>query len=740
MRRLFLLIAVCMIGMVNALAQSDHPNAPAGFTVVPPEESGTGSYVLTFKKAAAEGETLYDWSDISEGGSLSFLSKATSLTIVTEEGCALDDDDTTQIMGSNGDYGFTPTLFPKLEELDMGDAALADNSYLMKMVYAKPTGNPNIKGLQKLKYFVFPKTTTAIPTGVFNENTTLEEIILLENDQLTEIPGNAFQGCRNLSSVRIPDGITTIGENAFQHCAFEAISLPNSLTTIGETAFGDCVNLKTITIPASVTKIGKSAFQGNTSMTDVYVIGNDVKIGDAAFDHNLTQNGYVYNDNNDGTVTIDDWKKSDGTLPLRLHIPNNTDALLHYMNPYLRFLNSLKDPAFVKRALENLGNPDASDEQFVQQTIDNLYLYLEEKWYNNPAGHEQDASLCNDVFNQLQSICQVQVSDKGAYRSEKWETMDGWRYFHSAEGRFNFSPSQPDYAGWWNFMFVAGDLDNVIWPDDRMVDSRWYSAVFPFNMSYDQLIAAYGNGTDVREFTYVNEHTVNGKKKRTVTFNTERNTTKQGRRIIYRGTGESYIEKGVPYMIHPGVRSYNNEGQPVGRTIAGVDVKEAQGIVNANTDLEPVFGNLVDGDNGYSVLTERAYIFKGSYQKCTLPANTFYLGYDPNPKHYYPLAFYVTKADITNGWTAFTSVVQKTGGGDQALAKGTMDFDFIELPIIKEDFGITTRIESVATKTGRMELQKIYNLSGQVVRENNGSLEGLSKGVYVVNGKKIVVR
>ena len=77
MKRLFLLIAVCMIGMVNALAQSDS-NAPAGFTVVPPEESGTGSYVLTFKKAAADGETLYDWSDISDNngnnpGSLSYL-------------------------------------------------------------------------------------------------------------------------------------------------------------------------------------------------------------------------------------------------------------------------------------------------------------------------------------------------------------------------------------------------------------------------------------------------------------------------------------------------------------------------------------------------------------------------------------------------------------------------------------------------------------------------------------------
>ena len=717
----------------------------AGITVAPPEASEDGSYVLTFKSEAAEGETMYNtWADLP-----TYVKDATSVIIKTEGNEILYTDDMTQIMGNN-----SASYFTQLKSLDMGDAKLDNNNDLALMSCARDG-----KGLNQLTYFVFPKTTTSIPVGMFNGNTIIQEIIMLEPDNetdphLTLISAQAFQGCTSLANVRIPDGITEIQANAFQYCAFEAISLPNSLTTIGETAFGDCANLKTITIPSSVTEIGKSAFQGNTSMTDVYVIGNDVKIGDSAFDHNLTQNEFKYDGSLDGdpnTVTIVDWKSTTGAnvgqIPLRLHIPNNLTALEHYMNPNLRFLNALNDPIMVKQALEKVkGEGVTVSDEDVSTQIDNISKYYSERWFDNMSSHE-DAEQTQNVINQLKELCNAKnIYSNDDVMPTNWETMDDWRYFHTASGKFNFGPDQPgaqenpDYAGWWNFMFVAGDLGDVIWPDDRMVDSRWYSAVFPFNMSYDQLIAAYGNGTDVREFTYVNEHTVNGKKKRTVTFNTERNTTKQGRRIIYRGTGESYIEKGVPYMIHPGVRSYNNEGQPVGRTIAGVNVKEAQGIVNANTDLEPVPGNLVDGDNGYSVLTEGAYIFKGSYQKCTLPANTFYLGYDPNPEHYYPLAFYVTKADITNGWTAFTSVVQKTGGGDPALAKGTMDFDFIELPIIKEDFGITTRIESVATKTGRMELQKVYNLSGQVVRENNVSLEGLSKGVYVVNGKKIVVR
>ena len=67
-----------------------------------------------------------------------------------------------------------------------------------------------------------------------------------------------------------------------------------------------------------------------------------------------------------------------------------------------------------------------------------------------------------------------------------------------------------------------------------------------------------------------------------------------------------------------------------------------------------------------------------------------------------------------------------------------MDLDFSEL--FGEDFGITTAVENAVVNESSKNKGVVYNLSGQAVRENNASLEGLSKGVYVVNGKKIVVR
>ena len=442
------------------------------------------------------------------------------MKIVTEGSTTLSEADMAKLMGGDG----ITTLFPDLLSLDMGDAVLDNNESLARMRYAK---GENATGLSKLTSFTFPKTTTSIPEGTFNENTTIQEIIMLEGG-LTSISKQAFQGCTNLSNVRIPDGVTSIGENVFEHCAFDAISLPNTLQTIGVDAFGYCENLKTITIPASVTYIGPSAFQHNSSLTDVYIIGDDVKIGDQAFDHNLTQNEFKYNGSLDGdpnTVTIKDWTSQSGgnigQVPLRLHIPNTQTALEHYMNPSLRFLNGMNDPRMVKQALEALN--ETSTDEAVQQVIETIPTYFSERWFDNLNGHE-GANLIYNVLDKLKELCgatQIIYSNDDVMPNN-WETMEGWRYFHEASGKFNFGSGQStsEYAGWWNFMFVAGDIAEKTWPDNRMIESRWYSAVFPFDMSYNQVMTAYGANTDVREFTYVNEHTVNGARVRTVTFAT----------------------------------------------------------------------------------------------------------------------------------------------------------------------------------------------------------------------------
>ena len=68
---------------------------------------------------------------------------------------------------------------------------------------------------------------------------------------------------RSITSVTVPDGVTSIGKNAFNGCSkMESIQLPSSLKSIGENSFKDCWNLVLSELPESVTSIGGYAFYG----------------------------------------------------------------------------------------------------------------------------------------------------------------------------------------------------------------------------------------------------------------------------------------------------------------------------------------------------------------------------------------------------------------------------------------------------------------------------------------------
>jgi len=81
----------------------------------------------------------------------------------------------------------------------------------------------------------------------------------------------------------IPEGITSIGANAFEGCtSLTSITIPTSVTSIGTRAFGSCIGLTNITIPSSVTSIGSGAFRLCSNLRTV-VISRNTTIGNDAF-------------------------------------------------------------------------------------------------------------------------------------------------------------------------------------------------------------------------------------------------------------------------------------------------------------------------------------------------------------------------------------------------------------------------------------------------------------------------
>ena len=89
---------------------------------------------------------------------------------------------------------------------------------------------------------------------------------------LTSIGPGAFDNCRSLTSVVIPDQVTSLESCAFIGCwSLPTLVIPEGVTSIHEMAVGWCIGMNSITIPSSVTYMESRAFTNNGNLTSVTV-------------------------------------------------------------------------------------------------------------------------------------------------------------------------------------------------------------------------------------------------------------------------------------------------------------------------------------------------------------------------------------------------------------------------------------------------------------------------------------
>ena len=120
-------------------------------------------------------------------------------------------------------------------------------------------GTSSYAGGVATKQYYYGSNTSSLTSYTYYIPSSLKAVTVTGGNILA----GAFSGCTGLTSITIPNSVTSIGGSAFYNCTgLSSITIPDSVTSIGGSAFYNCTGLSSITIPDSVTSIGSSAFYG----------------------------------------------------------------------------------------------------------------------------------------------------------------------------------------------------------------------------------------------------------------------------------------------------------------------------------------------------------------------------------------------------------------------------------------------------------------------------------------------
>ena len=240
--------------------------------------------------------------------------------------------------------------------------------------YVTGIGDEAFKDCTKLSSITIGKNVTSIGNSAFSgcpiENATMptDAISSIPKENLAKavinggenIEDNAFKGCTRLTSVTIPNSVTSIGDRAFYGCTgLTFITIPNSVTSIGQSAFAGCTGLTSITIPNSVTSIENWAFEdcynlievcnksslnivaGKNSYGYVGYYAKNVYTQEGGSKLSTDENGYmIYTDESKNEMILVKYTGND----VELTLPNGITSIHNYTFYYCTGLTSITIP------------------------------------------------------------------------------------------------------------------------------------------------------------------------------------------------------------------------------------------------------------------------------------------------------------------------------------------------------------------------------------------------------------
>ena len=152
--------------------------------------------------------------------------------------------------------------------------------------FAGPSNHPKDPKLSKLcqqiKVVKIPKGITSIGESAFESCTALTDVTI--DADITSMGSFTFAYCSALKNVTLGDGVREISDHAFMYCEQLAhLTLGSGIQTIGDYAFNNCLILDNVTLPANLTFIGEYSFWRCNKLHQITIPEKVTHIGDAAF-------------------------------------------------------------------------------------------------------------------------------------------------------------------------------------------------------------------------------------------------------------------------------------------------------------------------------------------------------------------------------------------------------------------------------------------------------------------------
>lgn len=270
---------------------------------------------------------------------------------------------------------------------------------------------------------------------------------------------------------------------------------------------------------------------------------------------------------------------------------------------------------------------------------------------------------------------------------------------------------------------------SIVYLHRTMNTDKWNSLVLPINLNVGQVKSIFGDQVHISEFKGASDK---NHPQRIIFDPITANRTdpdaiaiEEGKLYLVKPTADGGMPTGQPE------KKFTYNGNPISvtdyYTIVGVTFKHKKDVENIN------YNDRVEGTTGSEEYeTTRQVQFVGTYVKCfdndLIPRNSYVLNGN-NKGGTAGLWYYRTVETKTKGFRGWLQSV--TGQASNV-------FEYEIEGVVEQVNGNTTAIDGI--EAAQQHSANIYNINGQLVRQGATSTEGLPSGLYIVGGKKLVVK